>query len=282
MTTAINPEVICEFASSNEVIPSISIENILVRAAHAMTTFANGLAKIREAQKLMKEVTDEKMYGFHEIVRNGLGASSDDAAIKRMKRQLDSGIWSRLMNETGMKTLMSHKQIEEWEKQLDTPNMPEATLENIQASFRALHQDKGQIFEEGVTDVFKKLSWDYKTNCPCKIGKKIIVNTMVGSAHSKGCYYVTDEGRNKLNDLEKMMSILDGRNVPDHRIAAGAKFYDFTRENMWNGENFEHEYFTVKYFKARTGHIIFKRLDLVDKLNDIISRQYGTVLPSRV
>ncbi|EOR7868480.1 DUF4942 domain-containing protein [Escherichia coli] len=282
MTTAINPEVICEFASSSEVIPSISIENILARAAYAMTTFADGLAKIREAQKLMKEVTDEKMYGFHEIVRNGLGASSDDAAIKRMKRNLDSGIWTRLMNETGMKTLMSHQQISDWEKQLDTPSMPEATLDNIHASFRALHQDKGQIFEQGVTDVFKKLSWDYKTNCPCKIGKKIIVNSMVGSAHSKNCYYVTDQGRNKLNDLEKMMSILDGRNVPDHRIAAGAQFYDFTRENMWNGENFEHEYFTVKYFKARTGHIIFKRLDLVDKLNDIISRQYGTVLPSRL
>ncbi|AYN25534.1 DUF4942 domain-containing protein (plasmid) [Buttiauxella sp. 3AFRM03] len=224
MTTAINPEVICEFASTSEVVPSISIENILARAAYAMTTFADGLAKIREAQKLMKEVTDEKMYGFHEIVRNGLGASSDDAAIKRMKRNLDSGIWTRLMNETGMKTLMSHQQISDWEKQLDTPSMPEATLENIHASFRALHQDKGQIFEQGVTDVFKKLSWDYKTNCPCKIGKKIIVNCMVGSASSKNCYYVTDEGRNKLNDLEKMMSILDGRNVPDHRIAAGAQF----------------------------------------------------------
>lgn len=282
MTTAINPEVICEFASSSEVIPSISIENILTRAAYAMTTFADGLAKLREAQQLMKDTTDDKMYGYIEVVRNGLGSSSDAATLKRMKRLLDAGIWSRLMNETGMKTLMSNQQINEWEKQLDTENMPEATLDNILSSFRALNQDKGQIFEQGVTDVFKKLSWDYKTNCPCKIGKKIIVNNMVGSSYSKNCYYVTDEGRNKLNDLEKMMSILDGRNVPDHRIAAGAQFYDFTRENMWNGENFEHEYFTVKYFKARTGHIIFKRLDLVDKLNDIISRQYGTVLPSRV
>lgn len=282
MTTAINPEVNCEFASSSEVIPSISIENTLTRAAYAMTVFADGMAKLREAQELMKEVTDKKMYGYIEIVRNGLGASNDSATIKRMKRQLDSGVWSRLMNETGMKTLMSHQQISDWEKQLDTDSMPEATLDNIHASFRVLHQNKGQIFEQGVTDLFKKLSWNYKTNCPCKIGKKIIVNHMVGSAYSKNCYSVTDEGRNKLNDLEKMMNILDGRNVPDHRTAAGALFYDFTRENMWNGETFEHEYFTVKYFKARTGHIIFKRLDLVDKLNDIISRQYGTVLPSRL
>lgn len=59
-----------------------------------------------------------------------------------MKRLLDAGIWSRLMNETGMKTLMSHKQIDEWEKQLDTENMPEATLDNILSSFRALNQTK--------------------------------------------------------------------------------------------------------------------------------------------
>ena len=282
MTTAVNPEVICEFASSSEVIPSISIENILARAAYAMEVFADGMAKIREARQLMKDVTNGKMYCFTQITENGLAASNDADCLKRMKRQLDSGIWSRLMNESGMKTLMSHKQIEAWEKQLDSVTMPEATLDNIIASFQTLHQNKAQTFEEGVTDVFKKLSWDYKTNCPCKIGKKIIVINMVGNSSSKNCYYPTDEGRNKLNDLEKMMSILDGRNVPDHRMGAGEQFYNFTRENMWNGEHFEHEYFTVKYFKARTGHIIFKRLDLVDKLNDIISRQYGSVLPSRV
>ncbi|MEG3650766.1 DUF4942 domain-containing protein [Escherichia coli] len=282
MTTAINPEVICEFSSSSEVIPSVSIENILARAEYAMSVFADGMEKIREAHQLMKDTTNKKMYGYMEIAKHGLDDPNNQQCIKRMKRQLDAGIWSHLMNETGMKTLMSTQQISEWETQLDTDNMPEATLENIYASFRALHQNKGQIFQEGVTDLFKKLSWDYKTNCPCKIGKKIIVNNMVGSSSRKNSYYVTVEGRNKVNDLEKMMCILDGRNVPDHRIAAGAQFYDFTSENMWNGESFEHEFFTIKYFKARTGHIIFKRLDLVDKLNDIICRQYGTVLPSRV
>ncbi|EJJ2088484.1 DUF4942 domain-containing protein [Salmonella enterica] len=282
MTTVINPEIACEFASSSEVIPSISIENILARAAYAMTVLADGLAKIREAHELMNEVTDQKMYEYNNIIRKGLEAKNDAATIKIIKRQLDAGIWSRLMIDTGMKTLMSQKKIDAWEDQLNSVNMPEATLDNILASFRVLHQNKASTFEEGVTDVFKKLSWDYKTNSPCKIGKKIIVKAMVGDAYNKDCYTPTDEGRHKLNDLEKMMSILDGRNVPDHRIAAGAQFYDFTRENMWNGENFEHEYFTVKYFKARTGHIIFKRMDLVDKLNDIISRQYGKVLPSRV
>ena len=71
MTTAINPEIVCEFASSSEVIPSISIENILTRAAYAMTTFSDGLAKLREAQQLMKDTTDDKMYGYIEVVRNG-------------------------------------------------------------------------------------------------------------------------------------------------------------------------------------------------------------------
>ncbi|AUU92839.1 DUF4942 domain-containing protein [Enterobacteriaceae bacterium A-F18] len=39
--------------------------------------------------------------------------------------------------------------------------------------------------------------------------------------------------------------------------------------------------FRIKYFQNVSGHIIFKRPDLVDKMNEILARYYPSALPSR-
>ncbi|WP_342338949.1 DUF4942 domain-containing protein, partial [Citrobacter portucalensis] len=281
MTTELNQDVKCEFVTGSEVIPSVSIDLIITQRNYALDVYQQGLDMIHQAHKLMKEVSKEKLYIFKEIARNGVDHDDSTYSANRMKRALDAGIWQRLMNDTGMKTLMSHQQINEWDKQLDSKDMPEVTRDNVIASFTALHENKADMFEKGVVDLFKKLSWDYKTNCPCKLGEKIIVNYMVGSSYNVS-WTPTDEGRNKLNDLEKMMCVLDGKNVPDHRIAAGEKFYNFTQVNQWSGEKYEHEYFSVKYFKKGSGHIHFKRSDLVERLNEIISKAFPNAIASRV
>jgi hypothetical protein len=43
----------------------------------------------------------------------------------------------------------------------------------------------------------------------------------------------------------------------------------------------EDELFRIKYFQKVSGHIIFKRPDLVDKMNEILARYYPSALPSR-
>ncbi|WP_213731159.1 DUF4942 domain-containing protein, partial [Citrobacter freundii] len=70
-------------------------------------------------------------YGFKILARNGVDADNTPDSVKKMARAIDAGIWQRLMNDTGMKTLMSHQQINEWEKQLDSKDMPEVTRENV-------------------------------------------------------------------------------------------------------------------------------------------------------
>lgn len=47
------------------------------------------------------------------------------------------------------------------------------------STFEQLHQNKDEVFERGVINVFRGLSWNYKTNSPCKFGSKIIVNNLV-------------------------------------------------------------------------------------------------------
>ncbi|HAT7705159.1 DUF4942 domain-containing protein [Enterobacter roggenkampii] len=43
----------------------------------------------------------------------------------------------------------------------------------------------------------------------------------------------------------------------------------------------EDELFRIKYFQKVSGHVIFKRPDLVDKMNEILARYYPSALPSR-
>lgn len=58
-------------------------------------------------------------------------------------------------------------------------NFPEIIEANILSTFEQLHQNKDEVFERGVINVFRGLSWDYKTKSSCKFGSKIIVTNLV-------------------------------------------------------------------------------------------------------
>lgn len=57
-------------------------------------------------------------------------------------------------------------------KNQEDDKLPAINEENIRATFEQLHSSKMDVFERGVLNEFKGLSWDYKSNCPCKFGKK--------------------------------------------------------------------------------------------------------------
>ncbi len=65
-----------------------------------------------------------------------------------------------------------------------------------------------------------------------------------------------------------------GRNVPDFRNSIGAQYGEFLGNGDNVGKLLEGEYFTVRGYQKGTVHIVFKRSDLVEKLNDIIARHY--------
>ena len=127
----------------------------------------------------------------------------------------------------------------------------------------------------------KALSWDYKTNSPCRLGKKIIVSNILYRWRT-GYVSLDHSGMAKLDDLARPFWLLDGRNVPDFRESDGARFGDFIRREDNIGQLYEGEYFTIRAFLKGTVHIMFRRPDLVDRLNDIIARHFPEALPPRV
>ena len=190
-------------------------------------------------------------------------------------------IWDRLMTDTGMYTFMSSCQRDEWNSQLMSDTCPEITLDNVLATFRHLNASKMQTFEQGLIDVYRKLSWDYRTNNPCRLGKKIIIENLL-YRWSNGRVTLDCSRREALDDLVRPFYLLEGRNVPDFRNSIGAQYGEFLRNGDNVGKLLEGEYFTVRGYQKGTVHIVFKRSDLVEKLNDIIARHYPGALPPRV
>lgn len=101
-------------------------------------------------------------------------------------------------------------------------------------------------------------------------------------SYSSGRNYLGTPGRSMLDDLTKVFYLLEGRNVPDHRVSEGAKFGEYFEREGFSGAVYEAEYFSMRYYMKGTAHITFKRPELVDRINDIVARHFPDMLPSRV
>lgn len=194
-------------------------------------------------------------------------------------RNLDRGIWRDLMKKSGMLAIMDAQARDQWYNSLEKDDIPVVSEANILSTFEQLHLNKGEVFERGVINVFKGLSWNYKTNSPCKFGSKIIVSGLV-KCDRWGFGLNWGWQRDRLADLERMLMLLDGKPVPDNRADVTRRLGDHIHANR-HSARYEDEMFAIKYFQKGTAHITFKRQELVDKLNDIIARHYPGALAAR-
>ncbi|HAL7407947.1 TPA: DUF4942 domain-containing protein, partial [Escherichia coli] len=161
-----------------EVIPSIAIERIISLRNEGIRVYLDGIDKLRKARDLMQQAGGcQYLYDYDKAVESAIKWSDTrpDQAETAISRVIDGKIWDRLMSETGMYTLMSNKQRQEWDRQVAGEEMPPITLENVMSTFRHLNASKADTFTQGLIDIFKSLSWDYKTNNPCMFGKRIII-----------------------------------------------------------------------------------------------------------
>lgn len=202
-----------------------------------------------------------------------------ETAMKAITRNLDRSIWRDLMKKSGMLSLMDAEARNKWYDSLEKDDIPAVSEENILSTFEQLHQSKGDVFERGVINVFKGLSWDYKSNSPCKFGTKIIVTGLV-KYDRWGFGLNWGWQRDRLADLERMLMILDEKPVPDNRADVARRLSDHIHENR-HSNCYEDEMFTIKYFQKGTAHISFKRPELLDKMNDIVAKHFPSMLPAR-
>ena len=186
-------------------------------------------------------------------------------------RIIDVRGWDYLLSESGLRTFMDAKAREQWNRQISEGDVPEFTVANIEATFAQLYGARGDMFERGVIECFRRLSWNYRTNQPFKFGKRVIVRCLLSSGSPN--HRVTNE----LDDLIRVFCVLDNKPEPDHRHGAYVLVSEVRQARQTEAK---HDYFRLRWFKNGNGHLTFKRLDLVEKMNQILAKHYPNALAS--
>jgi len=264
-----------------DIICSTSIERIVTGRNAALEQIETLIRQLADISTLTSSIGggDAKDWGMRQYRYDCWLMENTDTAMEAITRSIDRDIWRELMQRSGMQSLMDAQARDEWYNSLEKDDIPAISEENILSTFKQLHLNKGEVFERDVINVFKGLSWNFKTNSPCRFGGKIIVTGLV-KYDRWGFGLNWGWQRDRLADLERMLMLLDGKPVPDNRADVTRRLGDHIHENS-HSNHYEDEMFTIKYFQKGTAHITFKRSELVDKLNDIVAKHFPSMLPAR-
>jgi Domain of unknown function (DUF4942) len=278
-----------------DLVPSVSIANMVNQRAAMMQRLQQACGLIQEAAEIaaaahlgMPQMTVSREYSRNSYACNiaaariktdssgrpwGVDASPQDDLDRALRLGIDCAAWQYLMHESGLRSLMDAKARETWDKSISDGEIPEFNEANVRSTFSMLHDSRGEMFERGVIACFKSLAWDYKTNLPQKFGKRIVMTYLTG--------WHSYEKHNQLDDLMRVMSILDGKPEPDHRASVGLMMRSAGLDGYGpKPGQCENDYLSIRTFKNTNGHITFKRLDLVDRMNLIIAKHYPGALPA--
>ncbi|HBC9089252.1 TPA: DUF4942 domain-containing protein [Citrobacter koseri] len=270
------PDVLTE---NNELILSTSIERVVTGRDSALKQIEQLIEQLDAISGLTSEIgggtaQDWAMKPGHRY--DSWLTEKADKAMPAVTRNIDSSIWRDLMLKSGMMVLMDAQARDQWHKNLEEGDLPAISEANILSTFEQLHLNKMDVFERGIINVFKGLSWDYKTNSPCRFGKKIIINNLV--THNRWGFSLNwGWRRDQLADLERMLFLLSGKSIPDNCSDITTRLMAHIRDNP-DKDVYEDEFFRVRYFQKGTAHLTFKRLDLVERMNDIIAKHYPGML----
>lgn len=289
--------------STTELVPSVSIANMVNQRAAVIQRLEQAAELVREAGRIAREANIgmprvsvstvvSRGHQYEQIIGEArLKAYSRTAdpyeeeakcrgdVSSAFRKGVDCVAWQYLMQESGLRSLMDATARKKWDEAIQSGDVPELTDPNIRSTFKMLHDSRGEMFERGVIAVFKELAWSYKTNLPQKFGKRIVLRFVRGSVTGGGTSlgFPSYQTCDKLDDLVRVMTVLDGKPEPDIRRAWYSKMHVQAKVGDPMPED---EYISLRSFRNGNGHVTFKRPDLVDQMNRIIAKHYPGALPA--
>lgn len=221
---------------------------------------------------------------FGRSARNRLGGESAErffrsgfnaeAALASAKEDLDRSIWNNLLDQSGMRDLMDAQAKKEFSENL-AKEVPEATEDNIHATFETLMLQAGDIFLRGLANAFTKLDKRFRSHDAFKVGKVVILERVFSTISGQFEHGVM---RDTIVDIERIFAKLEGKQ-PDPSGLMGA--ISDSRDQGYEPQQSvtESRYFKIRGWKNGNAHLWFTRPDLVKKVNQLLGIYYGEVLP---
>lgn len=247
----------------SNLLPSLSIANFLSQRDAVAERVRKALDLLDEAAEIGEAAgLGDPRYLMESTLRSRTFRAclrARDADV--WMRALDANGWNHLMVSTGLRSFMDAKARDEWDTALRRGEAPPLTREAIEGTFAALYEARTDMFERGVITLFRGLSWNYRTNTPICFGKRVILRR---------------NSTDGIDDLTRAMAILSGTPEPDYRNGAAS----LTLQARHRGESHaENAFVSWRWYLNGSIHCTFKRIDLIDRLNAILTKHFPGALP---
>jgi hypothetical protein len=216
-----------------------------------------------------------KDYGFRiQDYCEHLNWDKVDDVMARLKKQA----WRVILSRIELRRVLSVKRCQELDKQLETgEGLPEIEERQIWAMLEGTLAQVNTFIIEAVKEVFEFLRprnskyWNNQQS-GCELGNKVIIGWMVRPGY--GTTYQVNYGNgysgspeDRLRALDNVMHNLDGKGTVKTTRGPLVDAINATPHETGKGET---EYFQFRCFQNGNLHIVFKRLDLVSKINAIV------------
>lgn len=257
-----------------DLVKSVSIGNLLNQREAVLQRLRSARDLIEEARKIASAAHFGCVEDMFSPGRYGFSGNFLTGDFGNVERWIDKAGWEYLMAESGIRTFMDSATRQRWAEAMNKEEIPPLTVDVIASTFGQLYDNRQQMFENGVVEIFRRLSWNYKTNEPFKFGRRIVLSYILqadrwGGAYPRNC--------DQLDDLERALYVLDGKPEPDHRQSIGTIVRSKIYGKEWSAET---DYFALRWYKKGSAHVTFKRPDLIGKLNSILAARYPNALAS--
>ncbi len=254
-------------AVNKELVPSLSIAGLVNIRAGVIERITKAHELMKEAELMLQRSPYEIKMPRFQLERScnqrySEHSLADDDCVEYARKMFDAVTWDYLLRESGLRSFMDQIARDAWHKQIAELETPPLTADTVEATFKAIHDSRGDMVERGVIECFKRLSWCYKTNKPFGFGKRLVLRFIRG-----------EQTKNKLDDLLRFFHVMDKKPEPDHRhtVSSAIGYY-------CDAKTIETDYFSIRTFKNGNGHVTFKRPDLVEAMNSILARHYPGAL----
>jgi len=260
----------------NKVALRDALENIVIEYEEIKKYY---LEKLKLQNKLKVKI---ERFNKYEYQTNDLIGDTGDIKENYNKfiDELKEKIWEFIIKKMNIEKYMTNNLRKDFSKYLREQCSMGITKKNILNLIDTIYQNRGNILEQAVGevfDIFTKFHSEnrlhiegWKTNDKFKVNKKVILPYWVEWGEYGDSSYLKSRGdkfqtnhRGEYHDIDKVMCYLTGRQLEQIRTISDALENHFDRIGLvTTGEKFdnacESTFFNIKFWKKGTVHIEFK------------------------
>lgn len=235
----------------------------------AVKEIEDGHAMLARAESRLSNAFGGSSYDFKAYA----GRSRYGQEIEAIKRELKKDAWKVIAKRLELRKFMSIADCRKFDDQLEAGTaLPEIEEDTIWNFLQDVTSRLSDFKKEACKELFNTLRpWrlTHKTNeknARFELGEKIILVGWV--SRWMGDYYTTNHYRDDhFRQLDNVFRLLDGKGIGQEYH--GELATEIVRQTKNTGDYGETEFFRFNCFKNGNLHLTFKRMDLVQKLNEI-------------